>query len=103
MKETEKLIETNEETNKVMVMSAQEEFREKFMSDYTQLKHYYNGLKAFNTKIEAYQRKDYIDSSIREPKHNCPYDILREQQSILGQYLHILELRAVFEGINLGE
>ena len=29
-------------------------------------------------------------------------DLLCEQQSVMGQYLHILEVRAVIEGVDLG-
>ena len=31
----------------------------------------------------------------------CPIDLLRKQASIMGQYLYVLETRAVIEDINL--
>ena len=35
------------------------------------------------------------------PIHDCPLDLLREQQNIMGEYLHILELRALIENVDL--
>lgn len=35
------------------------------------------------------------------PAHDCPLELLREQQSLMGQYLHVLEIRAVIENIDL--
>jgi hypothetical protein len=35
------------------------------------------------------------------PVHDCPDHLLREQQAAMGEYLHILEVRAVIEGIEL--
>lgn len=73
------------------------DYRERFKAEYYQTKIRYEKLKTFNTKIEASQRSLVKE----EPKHDCPYTILREQQAIMGEYLHILELRAVIEGIEL--
>lgn len=80
-----------------------EDYKERFIAEYQQTKIRYEKLKAFNTIIEAARRTSYeVDcKKIAMPKHDCPDDILREQQSIMGQYLHILEVRAVIEGIEL--
>jgi hypothetical protein len=82
------------------------DYKERFIAEYQQTKIRYEKLKAFNNKIEAAQRTNCdpftpVAKRAEEPKHDCPYETLREQQSIMGQYLHILEVRAVIEGIDL--
>lgn len=88
-------------TTKLMTSA---DYRERFVAEYWQTKIRYEKLKAFNTKIEAAQRVRFseLDDKLKEPKHDCPADILVEQQQVMGQYLHILEIRAVIEGIDLG-
>jgi hypothetical protein len=80
-----------------------EDYKERFIAEYQQTKIRYEKLKAFNTRIEAARRTSYEADckKIALPKHDCADDILREQQSAMGQYLHILEVRAVIEGIEL--
>lgn len=73
------------------------DYKQRFIAEYEQTKIRYEKLKALNTKIEAHRRNVYTF----EPKHDCPYDVLREQQAAMGQYLHILELRAAIENIEL--
>lgn len=89
------------ETAKLMTST---DYKERFVAEYWQTKIRYEKLKAFNTKIEAAQRVRFseIENKLKEPIHDCPADILIEQQHILGEYLHILEIRAVTEGIDLG-
>ena len=79
------------------------DYKERFKAEYHQTKIRYEKLKAFNTRIEAARRTSYEADckKIALPKHDCPDDILREQQSIMEQYLHILEVRAVIEGVEL--
>ena len=79
-----------------MMMS--EDYKERFKAEYYQTKIRYERLKKFNTKIEASMAsRDYE----KTPKHDCPYEMLRDQQRLMGEYLHILEVRAVIEGIDL--
>ena len=73
------------------------DYKERFIAEYQQTKIRYEKLKHFCDVIEASQL-----AKIEEPKHDCPLALLREQQSVMGQYLHILELRAVLENIVLG-
>lgn len=94
------------------------DYRERFKAEYLQTKIRYEKLKAFNTKIEAaYRTGGNVprDSNavrpeccgaecsvvVEMPKHDCPDDLLREQQRVMGEYLHLLEVRAVIEGIDL--
>lgn len=74
-----------------------DDYKQRFIAEYEQTKIRYEELKALNTKIEAHKRNVYTF----EPKHDSPDDVLREQQAAMGQYLHILELRAVLENIEL--
>ena len=81
-----------------MMQSA--DYKERFIAEYKQTKIRYEKLKAFNNRIEAGRRTEN-ERKVLVPLHDCPDDLLREQQSIMGQYLHILEVRAVIEGIDL--
>ena len=73
------------------------DYKERFIAQYQQTKIRYEKLKAFNNKIEA----AYLTDDVEMPKHDCPADLLRDQQRAMGEYLHILEVRAVIEGIDL--
>lgn len=82
------------------------DYKERFKAEYYQLKIRYEKLKAFNNKIEAAQRSQCDPfqppaKRLEEPKHDCPADMLKQQQHLMGEYLHILEVRAVIEGIEL--
>lgn len=78
------------------------DYKERFKAEYQQTKIRYEKLKAFNNRIDAAHSTAFKGAlGVEMPKHNCPDELLREQQSIMGQYLHILEVRAVIEGIEL--
>lgn len=72
-------------------------YRERFKAEYLQTKIRYEKLKAFNNKIEA---SNYSDT-VKEPTHDCPFSILKEQQAAMGNLLRIYEIRAVIEDIQL--
>lgn len=74
---------------------------DRFVAEYLQTKIRYEKLKALNNKIEAAERTQYTDKKMEMPVHDCPLYLLREQQAHMGQYLHLLEVRAVIEGIDL--
>ena len=82
-----------------MMMS--EDYKERFKAEYYQTKIRYERLKKFNNRIQAAFATSYTGSKVEMPKHDCPEDLLREQQKMMGEYLHILEVRAVIEGIDL--
>lgn len=73
------------------------DYKERFKAEYQQTKIRYEKLKEFNTKIKA----AHMSSVVEMPKHDCPDELLREQQSIMGQYLHVLEVRAKIEHIDI--
>lgn len=78
------------------------DYKERFKAEYHQTKIRYEKLKSLNNKIEAYRYLDYDKRYImEEPKHDCPIDMLRDQQRIMGEYLHLLEVRAEIERIEL--
>ena len=72
------------------------DYRERFAAEYQQTKIRYEKLKHFCDVIEASKISD-----VEEPNHDCPLKLLREQQKIMGQYLHVLEMRAIIEKIKL--
>lgn len=74
------------------------DYKERFIAEYWQTKIRYEKLKNFCDKIEV---GEVWDKTKLVPKHDCPYSMLREQQSLMGRLLHILELRAIIEGIDL--
>ena len=77
------------------------DYKERFKAEYHQTKIRYERLKKFNTRIKAAEITGFMDNAVEMPKHDCPGDLLREQQAVMGNYLHILEVRAVIEGIDL--
>ena len=78
-----------------------DDYKERFIAEYQQTKIRYERLKSFNTRIEAAERTGFKEKPVEMPPHDCPRDLLIDQQRLMGQYLHILEVRAVIEGITL--
>ena len=78
-----------------------EDYKERFKAEYYQTKIRYDKLKHFNTVIEAAEMTAYADNAVEIPEHDCPLHLLRDQQRVMGEYLHILEVRAVIENIDL--
>lgn len=77
-------------------------YKERFKAEYYQAKIRYEKLKKLNNKIEAYNHLDYDKRNImEEPKHGCPIGMLMDQQHVMDRYLHILEVRAEIEKIEL--
>lgn len=87
----------------IAIFSASSSYKERFIAEYILLKQKHEKLKAFNTKIEAAELTKGMDNGVDEPLHDCPASLLRDQQKVMGEYLHILEVRAVIEGIDLKE
>lgn len=75
--------------------------RKRFIAEYWQTKIRYEKLKHFNNIIEAAYATRSNDPSVVMPEHDCPHDLLLEQQAAMGRYLHVLEVRAVIECIDL--
>lgn len=78
------------------------DYKERFKAEYQQTKIKWEKLKDFCNIIEAATRTCPGDTQrVQMPKHDCPIDLLRDQQRAMGEYLHCLEIRAVIEGIDL--
>ena len=96
-----------------------ENYKDRFKAEYLQTKIRYEKLKSLNNKIEAANRTAYRaarsrrteiigeeqeqKSVVEMPQHDCPEELLREQQTTMGNYLRILEVRAEIEGVDLYE
>lgn len=76
------------------------DYRERFRAEYWQTKIRYEKLKKFCNLIEACGVIDN-EKILEEPKHDCPYWMLRDQQKTMGEYLHLLEVRAEIEAVDL--
>ena len=73
-----------------------EDYKERFKAEYLKTRIRWEKLKNFCNRIEAAEMMNK-----EQPKHDCPVWLLRDQQKAMGEYLHILELRAVIEEIEL--
>lgn len=82
-------------------MMGSADYKERFIAEYRQTKIRYEKLKAFNNKIDAAEMTMGLKNAVDMPKHDCPLYLLKDQQRAMGEYLHILEIRAVIEGIEL--
>lgn len=102
--------------NETIPFMTSNDYKERFIAEYWQLKIRYEKLRTFNAKIEAarlcnraqqeyaYTAESSADNKIPvliEPKHDCPCALLSEQQHVMGQLLHLLEMRAIIENISL--
>lgn len=85
-----------QELKETIPQMVSDDYRDRFIAEYKQTKIRYERLKAFTTRIEAAQV-----CNTEEPEHDCPFYLLRDQQRVMGEYLHLLEMRAVIEGIDL--
>ena len=72
------------------------DYKERFKAEYAQTKIRYEKLKAFCNKIEVAEMM-----KTEPPEHDCPLELLREQQKYMGMYLSVLEKRSIIEDIIL--
>lgn len=70
--------------------------KDRILAEYWQTKIRYRKLKAFANRIEAERLQGKPG-----PQLSCSYDLLRKQQSIMGEYLHVLELRLAIDGLDI--
>ena len=75
-----------------------DDYKARFVAEYRQTKIRYERLKKFCNRIEAAMSHP---GKVEMPKHDCDLELLRGQQSAMGNYLHTLEIRAVIEHIEL--
>lgn len=77
------------------------DYKDRFIAEYQQTKIRYEKLKSFNTRIAAARVTAKSGKAVEMPRHDCPDRLLLEQQAVMGKYLHVLEVRAVIENIDL--
>lgn len=76
-----------------------DDWKDRLKAEYAQTKERYEKLKVYNNKqeVEAYLLKDVAE----EPEDMYSRALLKKQQTVMGEYLHILELRAELAHIDL--
>lgn len=92
----EKKEENNKELKEKVELMNSEDYKERFVAEYHQVKIRYEKLKNFCNKIEV---ETMLGKEVT--KHDCPLELLREQQKYMGLYLSVLEKRALIENIVL--
>ena len=84
-----------------------DDWKNRLVEEYHQLKESWEKLKNHNNHKEIVERLDgcplpeTIEARQQERKCSVRAELLRDQQHVMGEYLHILELRAELEGIEL--
>lgn len=76
-----------------------DDWKDRLKAEYAQTKERYEKLKVYNNKqeVKAYLLKDVAE----EPEDMYSRALLKKQQTVMGEYLHILELRAELARIDL--
>ena len=92
----EKKEKNNMELKETVELMNSEDYKERFVAEYRQVKIRYEKLKNFCNKIEV---ETMLGKELT--KHDCPLELLREQQKYMGLYLSVLEKRALIENIVL--
>lgn len=78
------------------------DYKERFVAEYLQTKIRYEKLKAMLNKYDATMEvKEEFDHNYLGFVPTCPIPLLRKQQATMGELLHIYEVRAIIEGIDL--
>lgn len=92
----EKKEKNNMELKETVELMNSEDYKERFVAEYRQVKIRHEKLKNFCNKIEV---ETMLGKEVT--KHDCPLELLREQQKYMGLYLSVLEKRALIENIVL--
>lgn len=92
----EKKEKNNMELKETVELMNSENYKERFVAEYHQVKIRYEKLNNFCNKIEV---EEMLGKEVT--KHDCPLELLREQQKYMGLYLSVLEKRALIENVEL--
>lgn len=92
----EKKEKNNMELKETVELMNSVDYKDRFIAEYHQVKIRYEKLKNFCNKIEV---EEMLGKEVT--KHDCPLELLREQQKYMGLYLSILEKRALIENVEL--
>ena len=71
-------------------------YKTRMIAEYHQTKIRYEALRDFCNRIEAAQ---WTGKEV--PKHESPLGLLKDQQRIMEEYMHVLEIRAIVDGVEL--
>ena len=96
IKEDQKKEKNNMELKETIESMCSDNYKERFVAEYRQVKIRYEKLKNFCNKIEV---ETMLGKEVT--KHDCPLELLREQQKYMGLYLSVLEKRALIENVEL--
>lgn len=96
IKDDQKKEKNNMELKETVELMNSEDYKERFVAEYHQVKIRYEKLKNFCNKIEV---ETMLGKEVT--KHDCPLELLREQQKYMGLYLSVLEKRALIEKVVL--
>ena len=77
-------------------MSNENAWKSRLVEEYKQLKERYNKLKAYNNKQTVLR---YTQPTTMKVEEEYRYMLMKDQQHVMGEYLHILELRMTNEEI----
>ena len=92
----EKKEKNNMELRETVELMNSVDYKDRFIAEYRQVKIRYEKLKNFCNKIEV---ETMLGKEVT--KHDCPLELLREQQKYMGLYLSVLEKRALIENVEL--
>lgn len=84
------------ELKETIELMCSSDYKERFVGEYHQVKVRYEKLKNFCNKIEV---ETMLGKEVT--KHDCPLELLREQQKYMRLYLSVLEKRALIENVEL--
>jgi hypothetical protein len=76
-----------------------EDWKDRLKAEYAQTKERYEKLKAYNNKKEV--ESNLMGDVVVKQEDYYNDRLMKEQQSAMGKYLHILELRAELAHIEL--
>lgn len=85
------------ELNETVELMNSADYKDRFIAEYHQVKIRYEKLKNFCNKIEV---EEMLGKKV-VTQHDCPLELLQEQQKYMGLYLSVLEKRALIENIEL--
>ena len=94
----EKKEKNNMELKETVELMNSEDYKERFVAEYRQVKIRYGKLKNFCNKIEV---EEMLGKEVT--KHDCPLELLREQQKYMGLYLSVLENGRLIDDLNKAE
>ena len=95
---TSKQVEAVVSLEDTIALMTSSDFKDRLRAEYWQTKLRYENLKKLNNVIEA---SEYGIVEFSKDAFKTPRELFRAQQAAMGEYLHILEIRAIAERVEL--